>query len=180
LAIGQTINVFGRIMVILKCDNFTREFYKSKGITLVEDMPLVEEQKKAQIKKVVPPYNGFGSQEDSLRSCTGSLVPPPLKKDLSANKKAGQILRFNAKLMLDKDDDDSSSIRKFSINFFLEDDTIAIHEPPIRNSGFVGGQFLRRQPINHISASDMYLGNVVEVVGHRFLLQDAGKKRRVD
>ena len=173
LAIGQTINVFGRIMVILRCDNFTREFYRSKGIVFVEDMPLVEEEKKAEIKRVVPAYNGFGSEEDSLRSCTGSLVPPPLKKDLSANKKAGMVLRFNAKLVLDDDDDDSSSIRKFSINFFLEDDTIAIHEPPIRNSGYVGGQFLRRQPINHICASDLYVGNIVEVVGHRFLLQDA-------
>ncbi len=43
----------------------------------------------------------------------------------------------------------------------------------IRNSGYVGGQFLRRQPINHISASDMYVGNIVEVVGHQFLLRDA-------
>mmetsp|Transcript_17816 Transcript_17816/g.30097 ORF Transcript_17816/g.30097 Transcript_17816/m.30097 type:complete len:153 (-) Transcript_17816:1714-2172(-) len=45
----------------------------------------------------------------------------------------------------------------------------------IKNSGYVGGQFLRRQPINHISASDMYVGNVVEVVGHQFLLRDANE-----
>ena len=32
---------------------------------------------------------------------------------------------------------------------------------------------MRRQPINHISASDMYVGNMVEVVGHQFLLRDA-------
>ena len=32
---------------------------------------------------------------------------------------------------------------------------------------------MRRQPINHISASDMYVGNVIEGLGHRFLLRDA-------
>ena len=32
---------------------------------------------------------------------------------------------------------------------------------------------MRRQPINHISARDMYVGNVIEGLGHRFLLRDA-------
>eukprot|EP00985_Skeletonema_marinoi_P016359 scaffold8775_cov170-Skeletonema_marinoi.AAC.1 len=175
LAIGQIINVFGRMMLIVKCDRFTRDHYESNGIHLREDMPLEVEDKKAEIKRVVPPYNGFGSEEDSLRSCTGSINPPPLKKDMSSNKKSGIVLRFNASLVVDDDADDSSSMRKFAINFFLEDDTITIHEPPIKNSGYVGGQFLRRQPINHISASDMYVGNVVEVVGHQFLLRDANE-----
>eukprot|EP00986_Skeletonema_menzelii_P011944 scaffold6334_cov139-Skeletonema_menzelii.AAC.4 len=171
LAIGQLINVFGRMMLIVKCDQFTRAHYQSHGIELKEDLPLVVEEKKVEIRRIVPPPNGFGSEEDSLRSCTGSINPPPLKKDLSSNKKSGIVLHFNASLVVDDDADDS--IRKFAIHFFLEDDTISIQEPPIRNSGYVGGQFLRRQPINHISASDMYVGNMVEVVGHQFLLRDA-------
>jgi hypothetical protein len=210
LAIGQTINVFGRMMLIVKCDRFTRDHYHSKGCPLREDMPLVVEEKKVEIKRVVPPYNGFGSEEDSLRSCTGKINLPPLKKDLSSNiKKSGIVLRFNASLVVNDDADDSSSMRKFAIHFFLEDGTIAINEPPvscycsyplfllprysedhlhrtnvlkltsfsllqqIRNSGYVGGQFLRRQPIPHVSATDMYVGNVVEVVGHQFLLREA-------
>lgn len=131
LAIGQIINVFGRMMLIVKCDRFTRDHYESNGIHLREDMPLEVEDKKAEIKRVVPPYNGFGSEEDSLRSCTGSINPPPLKKDMSSNKKSGIVLRFNASLVVDDDADDSSSMRKFAINFFLEDDTITIHEPPV-------------------------------------------------
>lgn len=31
------------------------------------------------IKREVPPYNGFGSREDSLGSCT-HLIPKPPKK----------------------------------------------------------------------------------------------------
>lgn len=127
LAIGQTINVFGRMMLIVKCDRFTRDHYQSKGIHLRDDMPLVVEEKKAEIKRVVPPYNGFGSEEDSLRSCTGKVNPPPL---FCSKKKSGIMLRFNASLVVD-DPDDSSSIRKFAIHFFPEDGTITINEPPV-------------------------------------------------
>jgi len=38
-------------------------------------------------------------------------------------------------------------MRYFVIQYFMEDDTIAIQEPPIRNSGFGGGQFLARTKI---------------------------------
>jgi hypothetical protein len=31
--------------------------------------------------------------------------------------------------------------------YYMEDDTIAIREPPIRNSGFQGGNFLSRTKI---------------------------------
>ena len=129
LAIGQLINVFGRMMLIVKCDQFTRAHYQSHGIELKEDLPLVVEEKKVEIRRIVPPPNGFGSEEDSLRSCTGSINPPPLKKDLSSNKKSGIVLHFNASLVVDDDADDS--IRKFAIHFFLEDDTISIQEPPV-------------------------------------------------
>ena len=130
LSIGQLINVFGRKMLLLKCDEFTRTFFSRHGIELKDNMPLVvEDQKKVEIKRVVPPYNGFGSEEDSLRSCTGSINPPPLKKDFSANKKSGMVLHFHASLVVDDGADDA--IRKFAISYFLEDDTISIHEPPV-------------------------------------------------
>lgn len=51
------------------------------------------------------------------------------------------ILRFLAmletKLPIDKD-------RRFVISVFLSDDTVAVYEPPQRNSGIIGGNFLTR------------------------------------
>ena len=176
LAIGQTVNVFGRTMHIARCDAFTRQYYLSHGITLKDDMPLQVAEKKVEVKRVIPPYNGFGTEEDSLRSCTGSLNPPPPKKDLQKMRdKSGVVLRFNAQLVSDKADD---ATRRFVIQFFLEDDTIAIREPPVSNSGVVGGSFLRRQTMkhengSHYAARDMYVGNVVDIVGHQFLLLNA-------
>ena len=54
----------------------------------------------------------------------------------------------------------------------MEDDTIAIREPPMRNSGAMGGKFLRRQPSNgsKLSAKDMFIGNVIDLNCHHFKL----------
>lgn len=60
----------------------------------------------------------------------------------------------------------------------MEDDTIAIREPPIRNSGVMGGKFLRRQEVrkhdgSKYLASDMFVGNVVDFMCHHFELLNA-------
>lgn len=60
----------------------------------------------------------------------------------------------------------------------MEDDTIGIQEPPIRNSGVMGGKFLRRQSIKKHNgdkylAADMWVGNVVDFMCHHFELLDA-------
>jgi hypothetical protein len=57
----------------------------------------------------------------------------------------------------------------------MEDDTIAIREPPMRNSGAMGGKFLRRQSSkkpdgSKLSAKDMFIGNVVDLNCHHFKL----------
>jgi len=175
-AIGAEINVLGRPMQIARCDKFTRDHYLSKGIVLNEDMDLEPEEEKVKIERQIPPYNGFGSEEDSLRSCTAHINPPPPKKDLAKmREKQGVILRFNAHLLSDKTEDET---RRFVIQYFMEDDTIAIREPPIRNSGVMGGNFLRRQVIKKHDGTkygpgDMYVGNIVDFVSHRFILLNA-------
>lgn len=60
----------------------------------------------------------------------------------------------------------------------MEDDTIAIQEPPIRNSGVMGGKFLSRQEVKKHDgtkylAGDMYTGNIVDIMCHDFELLNA-------
>ena len=57
----------------------------------------------------------------------------------------------------------------------MEDDTISIMEPPVRNSGLMGGKFLRRQVQkkpdgSRYGPSDMFVGNELEFVCHKFAL----------
>ena len=112
LSIGTSINVFGRTIQLARCDFFTREHYKTHGIQMKDDMLLEPEEEKIRFERQIPPYNGFGSEEDSLRSCTGGINPPPPKRDLAKmREKQGVILRFNARLLSDKVNISSPIIR---------------------------------------------------------------------
>ena len=102
LAIGSYVNVYGRSMLIATCDAFTRTYYKAENIPLREDISLERNDDVPVLSRHIPPYNGFGSEEDSLRSCSGSLNSPPPKRDVAKQNKFGVVLRFNAKLLSDK------------------------------------------------------------------------------
>ncbi|CAL1546448.1 unnamed protein product [Lymnaea stagnalis] len=188
LSLGSTLSVWGRKFVICDCDNFTREYYKTKyGI---EDMTPVtyKQEKVTQISKQAPPFNGFGSEEDSLCSCN-SLLPKPPKRDFvkfMERDRCGldsNVLRFLAQMVTKKPIDQG---RRFIISYFLSDDTILVFEPPVRNSGIAGGRFLERTRVKkpnqmrynteqseYYSATDLYVGAQVEFNNFKFILTDA-------
>jgi len=197
LYIGKVIDVFGRSMQLATCDLFTTEHYKSHGIELNDNLSLEPKEEKIECVRQIPPYNGFGSEEDSLRSCTCGINRLPPKRDIAKmREKQGVTLQFNARLVADEVCSRQAPClfcmvqyllilflfvqtnRRFVIQYFMEDDTIGIHEPPIRNSGVMGGKFLRRQAVKKNDgkmylANDMYTGNVVLITCHHFELLDA-------
>lgn len=180
LAIGTSIVVFSRSMQILGCDAFTREFYDSKGINLGPNIFLETDKEVVAMVREIPMYNGFGSEEDSLRSCMGGIDPPPPKRDSSRMRdKEGVILRFNATLVNDNAEDKK---RRFVIQFFMEDGTISIREPPVKNSGIVGGNFMKRQIMKkpdgtkRYTANDMFVGNEMSFNCHIFSLLSADEQ----
>lgn len=107
------------------------------------------------MKREFPPYNGIGSDEDSLSSCL-YLIPKPPRKDFerfmdkdrwvwlltppfshlnvhtSRQGLDSNILRFVAQLETTRPIDMD---RRFIIFYYLADGTIAVYEPPQRNSG---------------------------------------------
>ncbi|KFP66542.1 EF-hand domain-containing family member C2, partial [Cariama cristata] len=141
-----------------------------------------------KLEKTLPPYTGFGSEEDSLCSCMG-LVPKPPSKDFKKfmeKDRSGMeshILRFLAKLVTDSPIDKD---RKFIISYFLSDDTISIFERTQRNTGIRGGKFLERgrikkpgqelfksEPSEYFKAQNLFVGARICFHGHNFLLVDA-------
>ena len=85
----------------------------------------------------MPPYNGFGSEEDSLCSCMGLLPKPPKRDFIKFMEKDrrgldSNVLRFLARMDTSKPIDMD---RRFIISYFLSDDTLLVFEPPVRNSG---------------------------------------------
>ncbi|KAF1484148.1 EF-hand domain-containing family member C2, partial [Megadyptes antipodes antipodes] len=188
LKIGAVINVWGRKIMLCDCDEFTKEYYRTKyGI---EDFTPVSYKAPPPPKpeKTFPPYTGFGSEEDSLCSCMGLLPKPPQKdfKKFMEKDRSGMesnILRFLAKLVTDSPIDTD---RKFIISYFLSDDTISVFEHIQRNTGILGGKFLERgrikkpgqelfksEPSEYFKAQNLFVGARVCFHGHNFLLVDA-------
>merc|ERR1712159_786186 len=177
LVIGSTINVFGRELLICDCDEFTCDFMeKNFAHDCKTTVISLEEERPEPPRMEVPPYTGFGSEEDSLGSFY-SLVPKAPKanwaKYFENDKK---ILRFVAQLDTTAPEDRD---RLFIISYYLADDTISVYEPPARNSGFMGGKFMERcrskNPATneYYEPKDMQVGACFEFRKHLFILIEA-------
>ncbi|KAL5493772.1 hypothetical protein EMCRGX_G014996 [Ephydatia muelleri] len=179
-ALGKTVNIMGRRFLIYDMDKFTREFYQINfGVENSEPIQ-VKQTLAPPAQQELPPYNGFGSLEDSKQSCL-SLIPQPPKKDLMRMlENDGKVLRFAAILNTSRPEDEN---RKFIISYYLSDDMISIYEPPQRNSGVIGGKFLERTRVPKPGCSvdnpefyhpnDFSIGASVVVFNHNFVITDA-------
>nr|XP_044995962.1 EF-hand domain-containing family member C2 [Jaculus jaculus] len=188
LSIGATINVWGRKVLLCDCDEYTKTYYKTKygieNFTAISCKP----PPLPKIERKYPPYNGFGSEEDSLRSCIG-LKPTPHRKnfkkflELDSYGYKSNILRYFAKLVTDKCADED---RLFVIAYYLSDDTISVFEPIEINSGNTGGMFLKRSRVKrpgqevfkselseYIQSEELYVGTTLNVNGYLFRLLNA-------
>ncbi|XP_071085309.1 EF-hand domain-containing family member C2-like isoform X2 [Haliotis cracherodii] len=188
LSIGAVLNVWGRKFLLTDCDQFTKEYYKTKyGID--EFSPISYKQSASRaVKKTFPPFNGFGSEEDSLCSCMGLMPKPPKRDFIKFMEKDrhgldSNVLRYLARMDTSKPIDMD---RRFIISYFLSDESVLVFEPPIRNSGIIGGKFLERGRVkkpcqepysteisSYFTAQDLYVGAAVEFNKFKFILIDA-------
>ena len=98
-------------------------------------------ERTVSIERIIPPYNGFGSDEDSLTNCL-SLLPRPPKRDfarfMTLDKAGydGHVLRFLAKLQSTGPDPTGvAEQRRFIISYFLADGTVCVFEQSTKNVG---------------------------------------------
>ncbi|EZA50209.1 EF-hand domain-containing family member C2 [Ooceraea biroi] len=191
LGIGAEINVFGRRVVITNMDAFTKEYYRRKyGL---DDFTPVERPKKdyelcQKVERYVPPYNGFGSYEDSLGNCF-TVTPKPPKTDFIKflyHDRQGfdsHVLRFRARMISKIPNNEE---RQFIIRVFLMDDTISIFELAKRNSGFQRALFQKRMPVmlpgqdvftskkpGYYKPQDFYVGARVNLCDFHFEITSA-------
>jgi len=186
LRIGGYLNVYGREVLLTSCDKYTQEFYKkvhgmkdSDFVEIAQKRVVAEKDKKAE--RVVPPYNGYGTEEDSLGSWKSLVPKPPVKDHAKLTKYDGCCLRFLAKLNEARTQIENHQ-RRFVVEFFLTDDTVTIYERPLRNSGFMGGKFLERGKVRNamndnkwFHPEDFYVGAKVVINGFHFDLVETDK-----
>jgi hypothetical protein len=69
--------------------------------------------------------------------------------------------------------------RQFVLSYFMNDDTVSVFEPPIRNSGMIGGTFLERgikyKPgtEEQYTYKDLYVGAEIVINQFNFMLVNA-------
>ncbi|XP_009861426.2 EFHC2 protein [Ciona intestinalis] len=189
LVIGAVVNVWGRKLVLCGCDNFTKEYYKTKFGLNDSFTPIkYKADPEMKVPRPMPPYNGFGSEEDSLCSCMGLIPKPPQRDFIKFMEKdrhglESNVLRLVAYMATDNPIDKD---RKFIVSYFLSDDTISFFEPPQRNSGIIGGKFLERGRIKqpnqdlfksemseYFTAADLFVGAKVVFNNFDFVITDA-------
>ena len=172
---GSTIKIYGRDCQIYDCDDFTKRWYQQElGMhqTPVQ-LPTAAPQVKYQ---PVPPYNGYGTEADSMGSVISLQKKAPKVNMKKMFKQDMHILRFNAKLVSTEPDDEN---REFIISFYCGDDTIQVYEVCDKNSGRLGGKFMERKthknPVSstNYEEKDFLIGRTVFLGGFRFQLVSA-------
>ena len=183
IVVGGTVGVYGRSLFVHDCDESTRAYYvKTLGRTLAEMAPKPPPDSAPKAPTTVPPHNGFGSEEDSLRNCSlTSLIPKRAPFDVkNFQKNDGKTLAFEACFEGARDGSVTppNDERRFAVTFHVVDNTVSVYEPPVRNSGVLGGKFLERtleavkKPGSNVPylARDFHVGATIVLNAHRFEL----------
>jgi len=175
LAVGATLPCLALNLFLYDADAFTRAYYAEEiGRDLQEKID-VRIPDPIPPRPPTPPYTGYGNWEDSLASVTDLMMKVPKKDFHKYMSKDGQVLRFTAQFADPAPEDVQ---RRFVFKYFLNEDSIAIHEPPQRNLGIVTGKFLEKgihlnqQTKAIFRAEDLLPGNMVSVMNHKFIMTD--------
>lgn len=132
---GSEINVFGRKVVLCDCDKFTKDYYRKKfGI---EEFPTIAKPITTRHywkdERILPPYNGWGTHEDSEGNCKSIEPKAPHRDFRKFLQLDGFMLRFGAKMQSNIAENHD---RTFIVTYYLCDDTISVYEIAEENSGF--------------------------------------------
>jgi hypothetical protein len=175
LICGYRIVIYNRECLICNCDDFTRKWYR-ENFGLEQQAITLKGEKPKKFYQPIPPYNGYGFEEDSLGSVFYLQLKPP-KKDINKMFTCDQyILRFEARQISENKEEND---KKYIVSFFCGDDTIQVYMLSERNSGIWGGKLLeRKKHKNPISGKfycekDFQIGETVSLGGYNFQLMRA-------
>ena len=173
LLIGNYIYVYNRKCKIFGCDEFTKNWYKENLGINMESIKL-KTNPKQNIIHPIPPYNGYGTEEDSLLNVKYLNFQYKTREHyVNKFKRDKHILRFLSKLISPIPSDEE---RKFLLSFYCRDEAIQVYEIADRNSGRKSGKFYEKQRVKnpytkeYYTEKDFVLGNLIYVNKYTFKL----------
>jgi hypothetical protein len=120
----------------------------------------------------IPPYNGYGSEEDSLKNVKYINFQGKFSENyIERFKRDKHILRFLCKLISPIASDEE---RQFLISLFLRDNSIQVYEIAKRNSGRISCKFYDRKRIKnpytnkYYEEKDFAIGNCIYINKYNF------------
>lgn len=185
LRVGSVVNVFGRSVFLYDCDLFTREYFANNfgmqqpeaiDVSGIKTAPRHTPGRQGSNRPTLPtpPYTGFGSHEDSLSSCKSLALKPPRGALLDPHSRL-DVLRFQMRLHNPERLEDKG--RLFTLNYYVEDGEMMLQETALRNSGFTGGKFNRKQKLikhfdgvtpTYYTLNDLTIGAVLDIAKFSF------------
>lgn len=174
LAVGTTINVLARPILLYDADKATYAYYSENfGLDMQKVEAPTRDTQPSRSVIIVPPHMGYGTEEDSLASL--ALQPMPPRKDWAKLKLYdGVVLRFHATFAAPRTIPDQD--RKFTLSYFPATDSVAVYEPKSANSGFAQGHFISKMRLRNpatgvfYKAADFCIGGTVDLNSHVFRL----------
>ena len=147
-------------------------------------MESVKEKKNPPQKIIypIPPYNGFGAEEDSMNNVKYiNFENKNIENYINKVKKYKHILRFLCKLISPIPSDDD---RQFLISFFLRDNSIQVYEIAKRNSVRLSYKFYDRKRIKnpftnkYYEEKDFAIGNILYINKYNFKILEMDEYTR--
>eukprot|EP00796_Vickermania_ingenoplastis_P006654 gene6654-4770_t len=189
LRTGVTVDIFTRPFYVYDCDDYTREFYKARGMDMPSfPRPFTEHdqatakalrskrQPKAAYKDAQVNKEDQGQQQKFGASSMVFEDHVSEKDPLKMNRFAQDVFRFGAR-MVDRCPQDAG--RKFIVCYYLADDTMSVYEVIINNSGHIGGKiFARRQVASVTDPRQLKVGDSVHMDGNDYILEEMDERTK--
>lgn len=164
IRIGNVLHLYNRDVLIHGYNQYTKEYLeKTFGVTNHEVIP----------GAVPPPFVPPGSIHRQLTEEERAEAKKKKSEEIRRRRLDDSTVKYLASMENHIYEDE---IRRFVITVYPANNTIAIYEPIIRNSGIVGGKFLSQQPVMHangkrpVCLDDFEVGGLVYLNCHPFRL----------
>lgn len=185
--------LYGKKFRICDCDDFTKNFFAEKGISLNESEPVPEIDVEDKFKKIDMKQNleNIGDLKEYIEVKLGGGHPNRTLKQFLENDR--KVLNFDIVWFDDKYDKEE---KRYTMNFYLADGMLEVREIKVNNSGKDPYPYLLRKSklakkpqfsycpgLNmkkdeYYTPKDLVLGNYINVYNRSCLITDCDEFTR--